>query len=119
MRRLISYLIVVILMMATIQPAWAVDKKKKEEPKKTTVEVKKKQAEKIKAPVISATKGLSKKFDKFVDKNKNGIDDRRENLRTKKIAPKQSNTKADVKKKTDPAKSSKKASKKDSTKTKK
>lgn len=93
-------------MAAAIQPAWAVDKKKVE-PKKTTIDAKKKQPQKIKKPAVKAVKRSARKYDKFVDKNKNGIDDRRESPQIKKVAKKQPNVKTADKKKI----------KKDSTKT--
>ena len=116
MRRWISYLLAAVIMAVAIQPALAVDKKKKEEPKKSTIENKKKQAEKTKKISDNTAKGSSKKFDKFVDKNKNGIDDRRENLRTKQVAKDQQNVKTTDKKKIESDKAKKEATKKDSTK---
>ena len=83
MKRILTYIVVVCFAMATVGGnALAVEKKTNK--KKVTVQ-KKAQVKKtsVKATAKS-TKGAKKKYDTFIDKNKNGIDDRRENLKSTK-----------------------------------
>ena len=71
------FLFAAAFILTAAQPTMAVDKKKKTLPKKTIVKsTKSKNATKTKT-------SAQKKYDSFVDKNKNGIDDRRENLKSK------------------------------------
>ncbi|MCP4684301.1 MAG: hypothetical protein GY867_02535 [bacterium] len=90
MKRILTFIFCAAFLVSGGGSAWAVEKKSKEKPKTETEE--KKEPAKKEAPKKPAAKKPSppkkkpetkKKYDDFVDKNKNGIDDRRENLKKK------------------------------------
>ena len=85
MKRLLIYLVCAGFLFSLSGQVHAVEKQKKS---KTKV-VKKKEASAAKKKATPATrkKAPAKKFDRFVDRNNNGIDDRREHLKQK-SAPK-------------------------------
>lgn len=84
MKRYIPYVVAVGLALSCIGSGWAVEKKEKEKPKQE--QVKPKEAPKP-APPVDDKKAEKpkppKKYDDFVDKNNNGVDDRKENLKKK------------------------------------
>ncbi|MBU8934460.1 MAG: hypothetical protein KOO62_10690 [candidate division Zixibacteria bacterium] len=82
MKRILTYILVVCFAAVSVGGnSWAV--KKKTNKKKVTV-VKKAPVKKPIVKSVKGTKGAKKKYDTFIDKNKNGIDDRRENLKSTK-----------------------------------
>ncbi|MDH4156633.1 MAG: hypothetical protein OEW00_05095 [candidate division Zixibacteria bacterium] len=95
MKRLLIYLVCAGFMFSLSGQVHAVEKHKKS---KTKV-VKKQEASSTlkKAPPAGREKARGKKFDRFVDSNNNGIDDRRENLKQK-SAPKQTTAQKTTKK---------------------
>lgn len=113
MRGIFRWLMVVVILIAAVQPSYAVDKKQKDQPKKAVTDTAKKSDSTKKGDEAKA-KTPAKKYNSFVDKNNNGIDDRRENLRTKQVAtPKVDSTKTTQAKAKD---STKVANKQDTTK---
>jgi len=88
MKRLIIYLVCSAFLISLGGNVMAVEKKDKKPIKKEVVLKKNKKSTK-KIP-LSTTKSkkrvLKKKYDTFIDKNKNGIDDRKENLKQKPAA---------------------------------
>ena len=84
MKRLIVYIICSAFLVSFAGNAAAVQKKDKKDVKKQVVQ--KKPAKK--PPVIPKSRATlkGKKYDSFVDRNKNGIDDRREQLKKKPAA---------------------------------
>ena len=95
MRRMFRILLCGVFLFSATGNVYGVEKKSKE--KKKTVKVEKKKVA-LKKPVAkkstkagkskASQKKLSKKYNKFIDKNKNGIDDRKENLKAKKTVSK-------------------------------
>ena len=82
MKRLIIYIVCVAFCMSLAGPAYSVEKKKKDKPK--TEQKSKQPAKKPTPPPAKKPEPPKKpKYDDFVDKNKNGIDDRKENLKKK------------------------------------
>ena len=78
MKRIVILVAAFAVVMSMSVTAWAVEKKeKKAEDKKQQTEAAKNKSKT--APVAD----LKKKYDNFVDNNKNGIDDRSENLKPK------------------------------------
>jgi hypothetical protein len=90
MMRILACILCAALLLAASTDALAVDKKKKSPPAQT--EERKKAAPKKKEP--SRQQSTDRKYDNFVDRNQNGIDDRKENLKTKKTPDKPSKSKA-------------------------
>jgi len=85
MRRFFTWVVCVLMLAAFNGSAFAVEKKTKDKAAKQTVQ--KKTTAKTKGKTAGRTKAsTSKKYDNFIDKNKNGIDDRRENLKKKTTA---------------------------------
>ena len=85
MKRVFTLLICTLFLLSCGGSSWAVEKKSKDEKPASKTEQKKpeaKPADKKPAPP-QAKQEPKKKYDDFVDKNKNGIDDRRENLKKK------------------------------------
>ena len=78
MKRLMTYLLCSFFLISVTGNVAAVEKKEKK-PAKTQV------VQKKKVPTKKSTKFVPrrKKYDNFIDKNKNGIDDRRERLKKK------------------------------------
>ncbi len=78
MKRLMVYLLCGFFLISVTGNVAAVEKKEKK-PAKTQV------VQKKKVPTKKSTKFVlkRKKYDNFIDKNKNGIDDRRERLKKK------------------------------------
>lgn len=116
MRRLAVIFVSGLFMLSLAGTTPAVEKKGKDKNKKTAVKVKadtsaaKKGSPKTKATGSKMSKPKSpRKYDSFVDANKNGIDDRKEKLIPKSKAPKKAAT----------SKSSKKTDKKTDKKTEK
>lgn len=94
MKRLLTYAFCTLFLLSSGGSAWAVEKKSKDDKPASKTEEKKKPEKKSdnepeekpakKAPQKPPKKpAKKKKYDDFVDKNKNGIDDRRENLKKK------------------------------------
>lgn len=78
MKRLMAYLLCGFFLISVTGNVAAVEKKEKK-PAKTQV------VQKKKVPTKKSTKFVprKKKYDNFIDKNKNGIDDRQERLMKK------------------------------------
>ncbi|MFZ5980214.1 MAG: hypothetical protein ACOYVF_06235 [Candidatus Zixiibacteriota bacterium] len=97
MKRMMTYLFCTMFLFSLNGSAFAVEKKvKKTEVKKTEVKKETPQAD-LKDKKTDSTSG--KKYDTFVDKNNNGIDDRKENLKKKTTTTKKTEpTKTDEKK---------------------
>jgi len=78
MKRLMAYLLCGFFLISVTGNVVAVEKKEKK-PAKTQV------VQKKKVPIKKSTKIIPKrkKYDNFIDKNKNGIDDRQERLKKK------------------------------------
>ena len=95
-KRLLTFLIAVVVSFSLAVPVLAVDKKEKNDKKKTSIEKKseskKKAVTKKQPPRKQSPKklkaGSKKKYDNFIDRNKNGIDDRVEKKKLKKPSPK-------------------------------
>lgn len=86
MKRAILFLILGLFLVSAGGNAWSVEKKSKDKKPASKTEEKKKPEKKPEAKKPQAPpkkKKPKKKYDDFVDKNKNGIDDRRENLKKK------------------------------------
>ena len=77
MKKILTYLICLAFALSLSGPVLAVDKKEKK-PKTKTEEKKKPESSDKKKP-----EAKKKKYDDFIDKNKNGVDDRRENVKKK------------------------------------
>ena len=88
MKRLMIYLLCSLFLVAAMSPAYAVDKKKTDKNKSTQVTKDKSQNDSS-----SSNSQSQKKYDDFIDKNQNGVDDRRENLVPKTEEPKSDNSK--------------------------
>ena len=84
MKRLLYTLLSLVILFSFCGESFAVDKKTKKDV--TKQKVVKKQIPAAKKPpaktgkVVKPPKGKSKKYDNFIDKNNNGIDDRKEKL---------------------------------------
>lgn len=85
MKRFLYILLSAVILFSFCGDAFAVNKKSKKDTSKQTVVQKQKPP--VKKPpaksgkkVKPSTKGKGKKYDNFVDKNNNGIDDRKEKL---------------------------------------
>lgn len=111
MKRVMTFLICAAWLLA-VAPVGAVEKKGKDEKKSTTLQTKQSTIKKdsLKTAKDSTKKPLgkqpaaispSRKYDDFIDKNNNGIDDRKENLKRKAPAD------ADKQKEADSSKTSK------------
>ncbi len=115
-KQLPVFVLAAIFMAASALPSFAVEKKDKKQSsdKKQTTQVEQKKVAPKKSAVKSSSghkKSLNnraavhkqaikpKRFDKFIDKNKNGIDDRKENLREKKPVVKKDTSKKPTEKK--------------------
>ena len=94
MKKLLIYIFFAVFIFSGTSAVNAVQIDKK---KAVTKKVVKKKTPVKPAKTVKKTpkKDKSKKYDKFVDKNKNGIDDRKENLKKKTTASKK---KSDTKK---------------------
>lgn len=94
MKRFLTFAFCALFLLSSGGSAWAVDKKSKDNEPPSKSEEKKKPEKKPekepakKPPDEPTNKPEKKKYDNFVDKNKNGIDDRRENLKRKPSAKK-------------------------------
>jgi hypothetical protein len=109
MRRLLTYLVCAVFLFSLGGQVHAVEKQKKSKTK--VVKKKEASAAKKKAKPTGRRKAHAKKFDRFVDRNNNGIDDRRENLKQKPAAKrpaKQEPTKKSTQKKSETGKKTKK-----------
>lgn len=102
MRRFITLAVAAVFLLSTAGPTMAVEKKDKKT-KQTAKVVKKTVPKKTAVKSTTPPKALQpklrptvKKFDNFIDKNKNGIDDRCEKLMKK--APKKQTAKKEAKK---------------------
>jgi hypothetical protein len=84
MKRFITYLICCLFLFSLSGNLAAVEKKEKKSVKKQVVQ-KKKPIPKKGALKLRKSRKLParKKYDTFIDRNKNGIDDRRESLKVK------------------------------------
>lgn len=113
MKRLLTYVIGAAFLLALAQPAAAVEKKQSDKAKTTRVETSKKNKPAANAKPAktdrrvqqSSSQNGGKKYDSFVDRNRNGIDDRKERNRptkkqapTKKVDPKMKTTEKSQKK---------------------
>ena len=91
MKRLVVYIACICLVLAAAPSGFAVEKKGKGKAKTSQVQKKSvKPAAKKAVPKykqVPTPRTGSKKYDTFVDRNKNGVDDRKEHLK-KKTAPK-------------------------------
>ncbi len=93
MKKLIPYILSLTLLVTGVSAAFAVEKKQKSTspPKPTQQATKDSSAKPVeKKPEVKPTQKpadtkakTDKKYDNFVDKNNNGVDDRRENLKKK------------------------------------
>ena len=93
MKRYITYIFCALFLFSLSGTAFAVEKKvKKADVKKTAV---KKETPKKNLKDTKTKQTAKKKYDNFIDKNNNGIDDRKENLKKK------TTKKAETKKKED------------------
>lgn len=81
MKRTVTYLLALGLMVAFVSSAGAVEKKKAEPAKKATTAAPAKQKKATAAPPAKR-----QTYDSFVDQNKNGIDDRKEKGRKQQTA---------------------------------
>ena len=109
MKTILNFLIAVAISFSLVVPSLAVDKKEKKEKKKTSIQKKseiKKKAVTKNQPLKKLNVKSKKKYDSFIDRNKNGIDDRAEKGKLKKPPPKKT-----VKKSTKPKKSTTKKKK--------
>ncbi len=100
MKHVMTYLFCTVWLIAAALPASAVEKKgkddkaKTEQSKKTTPQKELSKSAKDTTQKKSPSSSLApsqRKFDDFIDNNRNGIDDRRENLKRKapvKVEPK-------------------------------
>lgn len=98
MKRALTYLLMVMLLAAFTGTTGAVEKMAKDDKAKkeqTAQQIQAKKTDASKSPTQqpqakpkTAPKTDPKRFDSFVDENANGIDDRRENLKTKAITQK-------------------------------
>jgi hypothetical protein len=82
MKRFITYIVCSAFLISLSGNVAAVEKKEKKQVKKQVVQKKK-------APAKKSTRIVprgKRKYDTFVDRNKNGIDDRKENLKQKPAA---------------------------------
>ncbi len=87
MKRLIIYLVCSAFLISLGGNVMAVEKKDKKPVKKEVVLKNKKSTKKIPLSTTKSKKQVpKKKYDSFIDKNKNGIDDRKENLKQKPAA---------------------------------
>jgi hypothetical protein len=84
MKRFLYTLLSLVILFSFCGESFAVDKKTKKEPSKQKVVKKAKPVAKKppakNAKAVKPTKGKGKKYDNFIDKNGNGIDDRKEKL---------------------------------------
>lgn len=119
MRKLLTYIFCGLFLFSISGNALAVEKKNKD--KKTTTQKKETQKEtevkktdSKKTSTVTGKNDSQKKYDIFVDENKNGIDDRRENLKS--TSASKSTASNDIKKKEADKKEVKKEVKKDETK---
>ena len=84
MKRLITYLVCCLFLFSLSGNLSAVEKKEKKSVKKQLVQKKKPSPKKNTLKFRKSHKLLKgKKYDTFIDRNKNGIDDRRESLKVK------------------------------------
>ncbi len=85
MKRLLTYLICAAFVFSLNGDLQAVEKKQKKESSKKTAQQKPGSSKSVrKTPVKKQTALKSqKKYDTFIDRNNNGIDDRREKLKPK------------------------------------
>lgn len=102
MKRLLYALLSLVILFSFCGDSFAVNKKSKKDASKQKVV--KQQKPVVKKPLVKPaknvkppTKGKGKKYDSFIDKNNNGIDDRKEKLVPK--AAKQDKKKQTKKKK--------------------
>ncbi|MFH1373190.1 MAG: hypothetical protein ABII79_05280 [bacterium] len=90
MKKLLVYLVCGVFLVSVGPTGMAVEKKDKKTVKKQVVTKKEPVTVKsVKVPPKGEKKSATlkgKKFDSFIDKNKNGIDDRRESLKAKPTA---------------------------------
>jgi hypothetical protein len=77
MKRLLYIFLSLAMLFSFCGDAFAVNKKTKKDTTKAKVVTPKKPV--VKKPAVKV-KGKDKKYDNFIDKNKNGIDDRKEKL---------------------------------------
>lgn len=82
MKKALIYIFAMIFLLSVCGTVGAVDKKDKTTPPVTENKNQKKQDTKDKSQE-SKPAPTQKKYDDFVDKNNNGIDDRKENLKEK------------------------------------
>lgn len=94
MKQIFVYIIVAVFGISTGGNVFAL---KKETKKTEKIEIQKKTT--VKKNTGKADKVTRKKYDTFIDKNKNGIDDRRENLKSTKDKTKTTPTKEEEEKK--------------------
>ena len=83
MKRILYTILSLVILFSFCGNSLAVDKKTKKDTSKSKVVKQKKPA--AKKPVVKTKKDVKpptkgKKYDNFIDKNKNGIDDRKEKL---------------------------------------
>lgn len=103
MRKLIAFVICLGLFLSTAPVSYGVDK--------TDKKVQTKKVVKKKATSKTAKKSVKAKYDNFIDKNQNGVDDRKEKLVAKKKAKGQKTDKNKSDKKTVRPKKSEKSKK--------
>jgi hypothetical protein len=92
MKKLIPYLIAATLLITGVSSVCGVEKKQKETPAATPTQPAKKDTstkptkppeQKVQPKPADKTAKVEKKYDNFVDRNNNGVDDRKENLKKK------------------------------------
>lgn len=92
MKKLIPYLIAATLLITGVSSVCAVEKKQKETPaakptqqvaKDSSAKPTKPPEQKVQPKPADRTAKVEKKYDNFVDRNNNGVDDRKENLKKK------------------------------------
>ncbi|HUV30242.1 MAG TPA: hypothetical protein VMY05_04005 [Acidobacteriota bacterium] len=90
MKRLLTYLLCAAFLFSLSGVASAVEKKKKEDTPKAKVQKRDTSSKTVTKTTAKKTilvpkrpAATKKKYDNFVDRNKNGVDDRRENLKQK------------------------------------
>jgi len=101
MRRLFTYFICAVFFFSLTGDLAAVEKKKKKETAKKTVQQKADSSQPVKKSLGKKQRvpKSAKKYDTFIDKNKNGIDDRRERLKPKTLSKPPTKKKSTARKK--------------------
>ncbi len=83
MKKLLTYLVCSIFLTSLAGNLSAVEKQDKKTAKEEVVPEKQKTPQKGASQVSNKKPAVQKRYDTFIDQNKNGIDDRQENLKAK------------------------------------